>query len=108
MPGASVFNWGWQRELGRWLEVRVSPDGRLLVMAETALDSGVATGGTNTTLEDTTKDWEVDMWVDAIIEVVIGGIEYHRTVTGNTNDTKTFNALPVGVAVVAGCSYATR
>jgi len=73
-----------------------------------AVDSGTATGGTGVTLIDTAKDWEVDMWEDAILEVTIGGVEYHRTITANTLDTLTFNALPGAVIVGAGDSYEIR
>lgn len=110
MPGQ--FIWACLNPDGardQWIPVKVGPDGSLVItMAEMALDSGVATGGTNTTLEDTAKDWEVNMWEDAILEVVIAGIEYHRTLTANTNDTLTFNVLPGGVVVAAGDTYQIR
>ena len=77
----------------------------LPVTSETALDHGVATDGTITTLEDTTKDWEVNMWADAVLEVEIDGVEYHRTVISNTADTLTFNTLPVGITVAADNPY---
>ncbi|GAI09427.1 unnamed protein product, partial [marine sediment metagenome] len=73
-----------------------------------AIDSGTATGGTNNTLVDTAKDWEVNMHEDAILEVAIGGIEYHRTITANDDDTLTFNALPGGVTVSLGDAYTIR
>lgn len=93
----------------QWIPVKVGPDGSLVItMAEMALDSGVATAGTGNTLQDTAKDWEVDMWEDAILEVVIGGVEYHRTITANTDDTLTFNALPGAVVVAAGDTYGIR
>lgn len=77
-----------------------------VTMTEVSIDSGVATGGTNTTLQDTTKSWEVNMWVGCIVEVDIGGIEYHRTITANTATVLTFNALPG--AVWAGDPYEIR
>lgn len=73
-----------------------------------AIDSGTATGGSDTQLVDTAKDWEVNMHEDAILEVAIGVIEYHRTITVNANDTLTFNALPGGVVVAAGDAYTIR
>lgn len=91
-----------------WLPIQCDATGRLIVSSEMAIESGVATGGTNNTLVDTTKDWEVNMWADAILEVVIAGIEYHRTVLSNTNDTLTFNALPALVVVAAGDHYEIR
>lgn len=72
------------------------------------LEHGVATGGSNTTLEDTAKDWGINMWEDAILAVDIGGIEYHRHITSNTADTITMDALPVGIVVAAGCPYTIR
>ncbi len=77
----------------------------LPVTSETALDQGVATGGTITTLEDTTKDWEVNMWEDAIIQVEVGGVQYYRNIASNTLDTLTFAALTGVVAVAAGDPY---
>lgn len=69
------------------------------------VEHGIATGGTNVTLIDTAKDWAVNMWEDAYAEVTIAGVEYHRMITANTNDTLTFNALPALVVVVAGDEY---
>jgi len=77
-------------------------------MQEMAMDSGVATGGSGTTCVDTAKEWEVNMWADCVVEVTIGGIEYHRTITANTNDTLTFNALPGAIVVAAGDAYEIR
>ncbi|GAI16402.1 unnamed protein product [marine sediment metagenome] len=97
----------WQTAAGIW--VPATPTTPLPVtMQEIGLDSGVATGGSDTTLVDTAKDWEVDMWADAILEVDIDGVEYHRTITVNADDTLTFNALPAGVVVSAGDTYSIR
>jgi len=76
--------------------------------AATPIDAGTATAGTNNTLTDATKSWEVNMWEDAILEVTIGGIEYHRTITGNTATILTFNPLPGVVVVSAGDPYEIR
>lgn len=86
----------------------ISAANPLPVTSEAAIENGTATGGTNATLEDTTKDWEVNMWADAILQVEIGGVEYHRTITSNTDDTLTFNALPLGITVGAGDKYSIR
>jgi hypothetical protein len=67
--------------------------------------SGVATGGTNNTLDDTTNDREVDLIAGATIKITHAGISYYRIITGNTANTITFNALPVGISVVAGDAY---
>ncbi len=110
MPGE--FIWACLNPTGardNWVPVKVSADGKLLVdIAEMALDDGIATGGSNTTLIDTAKGWENNMWEDCVVEVSIGGVEYHRTITANTNDRLTFNALPGGVVVAAGDAYQIR
>ena len=80
----------------------------LPVTSEEALEHGVATGGTNTTLVDNTKGWQVNIWEDAIVAVEIGGIEYHREIDSNTNDTLDFTTHPLPGPVVAGCPYTIR
>ncbi|GAI28750.1 unnamed protein product, partial [marine sediment metagenome] len=80
----------------------------LPVTSGDALEHGVASDGTNTTLEDTTKDWGINMWEDAILAVEIGGIEYHRHIVSNTDDTITIDALPALIVPVAGDPYTIR
>jgi len=76
---------------------------------EVSVDSGVATAGTNNTLTDNTKSWEVNMWqAGCIVEVSIGGIEYHRTILANTATVLTFNPLPGIIVVAAGDAYEIR
>ena len=106
MPQEAI--WGWDYDNNEWLKIKVNPDGSLVVTSETALDQGVATAGTNTTLEDNTKGWAVNMWEDAVIAVEIGGIEYHRHIASNTADTLTIDALPALVVVAAGDPYTIR
>ena len=65
----------------------------LIHYSEASVDTGVATGGTNTTIVDTDKDWEADIWQNALAEVVVAGVSYIRACTGNTNDTVTIAAL---------------
>jgi hypothetical protein len=80
--------------------------GRALVsISGTVLVSGIATGGSNTTLQDNTKDWEVNHYEDALLRVVIGGITYERYIISNTADTLTINALPGVTVVSAGDAY---
>lgn len=86
----------------------ISAANPLPVTSGAALAQGVATGGSDITLEDNTKGWAVNMWEDAILVVEIGGIEYHRHVTSNTADTLTIDALPGGVVVAAGDPYTIR
>jgi len=57
---------------------------------ELALDSGTATGGTSTTLEDATKAWGTDIWREGIVEIVAGtGVGQIRKITANTGTTLT-------------------
>jgi len=57
---------------------------------EIGLDQGTATGGTSTTLEDTTKDWGTDQFVNAYIEITAGtGEGQIRQIESNTSDTIT-------------------
>jgi len=57
---------------------------------EIGLDAGTATGGTSTTLEDTTKDWGTDQFVNAYIEITAGtGEGQVREIESNTSDTIT-------------------
>jgi len=65
-----------------------------------AVDSGHATGGTDTTLNDTRKDWPIDRWVLGQIHIIkANGAEYFRDITANTATQITFAALPGGVVV---------
>ncbi len=86
----------------------ISAANPLPVTSGAALDSGTATGGSNITLADTTKNWGINMWEDAILAVEIGGIEYHRHITSNTADTITMDALPALVVVAADDPYTIR
>jgi len=86
----------------------ISAGNPLPVTSEAAIDEGIATGGTNTTLVDATKDWEVNIWSDAVLEVEIGGIQYTRTCVSNTADTITFNALPALIVVAVGDTYSIK
>jgi len=83
----------------------ISAANPLPVTSEVGVESGTATSGSNITLEDTAKSWQVDIWEDAILEVEIGGIQYTREIDSNTADTLTFAALPGAVVVAAGCPY---
>ena len=78
---------------------------------EVALDTGMATGGGNTTLDDATKGWTVNQWVTglSVIQIVKpDGTEYFRIISANTATQITFAALPVGVVAAAGDLYSVR
>lgn len=86
----------------------ISATNPLPVTSETALDHGTATGGSITTLDDTTKGWQANIWEDAILEVTIGGIQYVRELDSNTATQLNFATNPLPVAVAAGSVYAIR
>ena len=77
-------------------------------LTEVSIDSGDATDGSLITIVDTIKNWEVNKWVDAIVEVEVDDVHYYRTVTSNTADTLTITALPAGHPVAAGDHYNIR
>lgn len=60
-------------------------------------DHGIATKGSETTLEDLTKNWEPDIWAGATFFIIIEETLYVRKITSNTNTKLTFKALPEGV-----------
>ncbi len=88
----------------------ISVGNPLPVTSEAAIDEGTATGGTNTTLVDNTKGWQVNIWEDALVEVTIGGITYVREIDSNNATTLVFaaNPLPGGVVVAAGNVYSVK
>lgn len=83
--------------------MRLLPDGSIATSASMVVDEGVATGGTNITLTDTTKHWGVDIMEGKTIEVIHAGISYQETITANTANMLAFADL--GVAVLAGDLY---
>ena len=73
---------------------------------------GTATGGTNTTIVDTTAAWDTDIWAShadietlCIVESAATGTRYVVKITSNTDDTLTVDALSAGYVVVAGDLY---
>jgi len=50
------------------------------------LDSGIATGGTSTTLVDNTKDWGTDVWKTTLIRVINGTNIEIRSIGGNSGN----------------------
>ena len=88
----------------------ISSSNPLPVTAETALDHGTATGGTINTLIDTTRGWQVNIWEDALVEIldVSTGISYVREIDSNTATELNFATNPLPAAVVAGDTYSIR
>lgn len=68
-------------------------------------DNGTATGGTSTTLQDTSKSWVSGQFIDAKVRIILGpGVGQTATITGNTSNTITFSpafSIPPG----AGSAY---
>lgn len=73
------------------------------------LDVGLATGGTNTTVDDTRKNWPVNIWAGGRIKIVkANGQEYTRAIASNTATQITFAALPGVITVDANDLYSVR
>lgn len=72
-------------------------------------DAGTATGGSNTTLTDSSKYWSTNVWGrGAIILMSIGGTLYTSTILLNSDQTITFLPLPTGVKPALGTPYAIK
>ena len=71
-------------------------------------DQGVATKGSETTIEDLSKNWEEDIWAGATFLVFIEEALYVRRATSNTNTKLTFNSLPEGVKARQGDRWALK
>lgn len=55
---------------------------------EIGLDAGTATGGSDSTIEDTDKDWGVDQFAESYVEITAGtGKGQIRKIVSNTEDT---------------------
>jgi len=67
-------------------------------------DTGDVTGGTITTLVDSTKTWTVDEWIDKIVKIEINGDMEYGVVLSNTADTLTFDDDLIFEPCV-GCVY---
>jgi hypothetical protein len=62
------------------------------------INGGVATGGSNSSVADSTKNFEVNMFAGAIASVTIDNVNYLRTIISNTADTLTLAPLPGNAA----------
>lgn len=69
-------------------------------------DQGVATKGSETTLEVLSKNWETDIWAGSKLRLSIENTLYVRGVTSNTHQKLTFNTLPDGVKARKGDEWA--
>lgn len=69
-------------------------------------DNGTATGGTTTTLTDTSKSWTTNQLVDADVRIISGpGVGQVSTITSNTANSITFSPA-LSPAPGAGSVYA--
>ena len=60
--------------------------------SESALDAGTATGGSTTTLVDSAKNWDTDIWKYALVEITGGtGVGQIMEIDSNTSDTLTLS-----------------
>lgn len=62
---------------------------------------GRACGGSATTLKDDTKNMTTDVLKNKLIKIIVGGVEYVRSISANSADTFTFAALVEAVAAKA-------
>ena len=61
---------------------------------------GTATGGTTTSLADTSQNWTADMWAGAYASITVNSTTYVREVSSNTSDTISWtDTLDVEVSV---------
>ncbi|MFA5376661.1 MAG: hypothetical protein WC455_13015 [Dehalococcoidia bacterium] len=95
--------WGRDYLNAVWIPLRLLPDGSISTTASVVIDEGVATGGTNILLVDTTKNWEVNIHEGGLVEIVHAGITYQRTISANLATALGFADL--GVIVDAGDVY---
>lgn len=80
-----------------WLTDDKIPSVRLVIVR------GVSTGGSTSTVVDTTKSFEASLYVGKVVKVAVQGVDYYRTITACTGGTITFAAI--AKAVTAGCPY---
>lgn len=95
--------YGYDALNGEWIPILVLPDGSISTSSTVILDDGISTGGSATTIDDLTKNWEVDMMEGALVRVKIGLITYSRRVSSNTASQLTFDTI--GIVVPIGTKY---
>lgn len=89
-----------------WLPILVLPDGSISTNSTTIIDEGISTGGTATTIDDTAKNWEVNMLEGALVRVEIAGVTYSRRINSNTLNQIVFDTL--GIVVPVGTRYMVK
>ena len=71
-------------------------------------DYGIASRGSETTIEDLVKNWQEDFWAGSTILIFIERALYVRKVASNTNIKLTFSTLPNGVKARPGDKWALK
>lgn len=94
---------------GDIIALRLTDDGKLeginqIIEASGGVIEETATGGTTTSVQDTKKDWQPDMWKGSILDITVEGNRYFRKITGNTDDTLNFEGV-LDDAVGEGDTY---
>jgi len=69
--------------------------------------NGVTTGGTDTTLTDTSKDMDADVLKDKIVIFTMGDVDYIRKILSNTANTITFGTVGAGSPAIATLGMAS-
>ena len=80
-----------------WLNDDIIPSVRLVIVR------GVATGGSTTTMVDTAKSFEANLYDGKVLKVTVDNVDYYCTITASLGDTLTF--AQIAKAVTAGCPY---
>lgn len=98
--------YGYEPISAKWLPILVLPDGSISTNITTIIDEGISTGGTATTIDDTAKNWEVNMLEGALVRVEIGGVIYSRRINSNTINQIVFDSM--GIVVPIGSKYIVK
>jgi len=83
-----------------WLTGVITPNVNLANTAA-ALLKGTATGGTETTIVDTSKDFDTAAFATKIAKVTIGNIEYYRAISACAGDTITITTIQDAAGAIA-------
>jgi len=87
----------YSQHLYEWLNNEIIPSVRLVIAR------GVSTGGSTTTMVDTTKSFEADLYNGKVAKVTVDNVDYYCTITASLGDTLTF--AQIAKAVTADCPY---
>lgn len=71
-------------------------------------DEGVATGGDNSSLIDTVKNWAPSLWNGSLLVMALNGQIYIREISSNINNSVSFGVLPGNVNITPGTPYVIK